>query len=145
MTRWARAFPPAAALLLCLATAGCGGKKHKFVPVEGVVEINGRPASNILVRFLPDGLKNNEGPPSSGITDEKGAYRLKSDKGDDGAVPGWHRVIFEDLNVDRPPQGQRQQHPTRLDAHWHTASTGVEIQLKDDKNSVPLKVTGPRR
>jgi hypothetical protein len=86
-------------LLTLAATAGGGcqrGPTWNLAPVEGTVLKDGRPLHGIEVVFLPDA--DTVGPQSSGITDEVGHYRLRTDGGDDGAAVGSHRVCIHDTH-----------------------------------------------
>ena len=75
------------------AAAGCGSGS-KYVPVSGVVTLNGKPYPNAAVMFQPVGGKDNQNPGrgSSGLTDQNGRFVLKTDDGVDGAVIGTHQV-----------------------------------------------------
>src|SRR5262245_35767370 len=107
--RWLRLV-----LLLGLLAAGCGGDRAKLVPAEGVLKINGQPAANVAIQFMSDVVKGNKGPTSVGTTDKEGKFRLKTNDGKDGAVPGPHNVVLTDLDEDRPAQGQVSRKPSRI-------------------------------
>jgi len=79
--------------LLLGVTVGCG-EKSRYVPVSGVVKLNGKPYPNAAVIFQPVGSKNdpNPGRGSSGVTDGSGRYVLKTSDGIDGAVVGSHQI-----------------------------------------------------
>jgi hypothetical protein len=83
---------PAVGLLLA-GLAGCGDGP-KYVPVSGVVTLNGKPYPHAAVTLQPMGTKENPNPGrgSSAYTDENGRFVLKTDDGHAGAVPGKHRV-----------------------------------------------------
>lgn len=86
----------AAASLLGLAlaaAAGCG-EKSRYVPVSGVVKLNGKAYRNASVYFQPTGSKENPNPGrgSYGVTDQNGRFSLKTDDGIDGAVVGRHQI-----------------------------------------------------
>jgi hypothetical protein len=72
--------------------AGCN-QGPKFVPVSGVVTLNGKPYDKAAVSFQPIGTPDNPNPGrgSSAYTDEKGRFSLFSDN-NDGAVVGKHLV-----------------------------------------------------
>jgi hypothetical protein len=90
--------PLAWTLVGMMAFCGLGCRQQvPVVAVTGTVRIDGQPAANVLVTFLPDPEKGTKGPRSAAATDAEGRYRLRSDEQRDGAVPGWHRVIVEDL------------------------------------------------
>jgi len=86
---WAFAF---LAGLLAISLAGCGNSR--YVPVSGVVTVNGQPYRNAYVQFQPMATADNPTPgrASIGHTDDKGRFTLKTDDGHDGAVVGKHRV-----------------------------------------------------
>lgn len=121
---------------------GCGRKEPKLVPISGIVKINGMPASNIAVRFMPDGQKGSHGPSSMGITDEQGKFTLQCDNGKAGGVVGWHRVTLDDLSVDRPAQGQPQKNPPRIDGTLALPNQGIEIEVKNSNEEIVLAVPG---
>jgi len=81
----------AAAALLAPAV-GCDSGP-KFVPVSGVVSLNGKPYGKAAVSFQPIGSAENAYPGrgSSAYTDENGRFVLISDK-HRGAVAGKHLV-----------------------------------------------------
>ncbi len=93
--RRARALAVATLGLLLGAAAGCG-ESSKYVPVSGVVKLNGKPYANAVVLFQPVGGKDNINPGrgSAGITDDNGRFTLKTDDGHTGAVIGTHQVTI---------------------------------------------------
>jgi hypothetical protein len=87
-------------LALAAASEGCQRKSAwNLVPVEGTVTKNGRSLAGMQVVFMADVDAGTQGPKTSGVTDESGHYRLRTDNGDDGAVVGKHRVLIHDLHV----------------------------------------------
>ena len=80
-----------AAALVLAAVCGCGGPK--FVPVSGVVSLDGKPYDKAVVTFQPIGGSDNPYPGrgSSAFTDASGRYELICDDVN-GAVVGKHRV-----------------------------------------------------
>jgi hypothetical protein len=90
---------------------GCGGAK--LAPVSGKVTLDGQPLAGATVSFQPIAPQGSTeaGPGSSAKTDDKGEYKLTTDKGVDGAVVGKHRVIITCLQQQvgdsdaRPPRG----------------------------------------
>ncbi|TWT47846.1 hypothetical protein Pla111_14710 [Botrimarina hoheduenensis] len=90
--------------MLFAAAAGCGGD-FQLGEVSGVVSLDGEPLSGASLYFQPqrqgEGLM--VGPPSIGVTDERGHYTLKTSEGSYGAVVGPHKVsisTFESRMVD---------------------------------------------
>jgi hypothetical protein len=96
------------ALLLAL---GCGGRK--VAPVSGKVTMNGVALKGATVNFQPIAPEGSReaGPGSYGKTDDKGEFTLKTDRGEDGAWVGWHRVRITIMKQEvgtgdeRPPRG----------------------------------------
>jgi hypothetical protein len=74
--------------LLC----GCG----RHVPlgqVEGSVRIDGQPAGQVMVVFIPEDPRM---PQSFGVTDELGKFELRCNNKSPGAAVGKHRVMVVD-------------------------------------------------
>lgn len=94
LSRVALTFALAAALV---AAAGCGGDGPKYVPVSGVVKVDGQPYANAVVSFQPVGGKENATPGrgSSALTDANGRYSLLVDDGTTGAAVGRHKVRIQ--------------------------------------------------
>jgi hypothetical protein len=92
-------------LTLVAPAGGCQrGPTWNLAPVEGTVLKDGRPLRGMEVVFLPDA--DMQGPRSSGITDEAGHFRLRTDHGDDGAAVGSHRVCIYDTSRVPLPLGR---------------------------------------
>ena len=89
---------------LAAASGGCQrGPTWNLAPVEGAITKDGLPLRGIEVVFLPDA--DTVGPRSSGLTDEAGHYRLRTDGGNDGAAVGMHRVCIHDTHHAPLPLG----------------------------------------
>lgn len=73
--------------------SGCSDAP-KFVPVSGIVTLDGKPYALGVVSFQPTGAKENPNPGrgSSAYTDENGRFTLKCDGTIEGAVVGKHLV-----------------------------------------------------
>jgi hypothetical protein len=85
--------------LLVVPALGCG--PEKFAPVSGVVTMDGKPLSGATVSFLPETVKGSTEMPvtSSGKTNDKGEYTLRTATGQDGALVGKHKVT---INLQAP-------------------------------------------
>jgi hypothetical protein len=83
---------PAWAAVLALSILGCGNTR--YVPVSGVVTLDGKPYRNAVVMFQPMATQDNPNPGrgSSGSTDENGRFSVKTFEGQAGAVIGKHRI-----------------------------------------------------
>lgn len=117
----------------CLLFNGCGGRPYDLVPAEGVITINGTPAANIMVRALPDSTQDSSGPSSSGITNEKGEFKLVTDNQELGAVPGDHIFTFFDMDEERPQQGEPLTKPPRINSALSTTRGGIKYKIEADK------------
>ncbi|QDT63572.1 hypothetical protein [Calycomorphotria hydatis] len=87
---------------------GCGeSEKFDFVPVSGVITVDGVPMSGIRVQFSPQSLDGamKTGGPSAAFTELEGHFVLRSivGKGREGAVPGVHRVTFSARDPEDKP------------------------------------------
>jgi hypothetical protein len=91
--------------VVVMLTLGCGSEK--IAPVSGVVMLNEKPLVGATVIFTPvkENSQSTKAPTtSSGITNEKGEYTLKTSTGVDGALVGKHSVSIvrtDPRNVDR--------------------------------------------
>jgi len=131
--------------LLSLAVTGCGGKSMpETTPVEGVVRVNGRPQSGLLVRFLPDPEPGKSTSfIASGKTDEQGKYVLEHDyegTHGQGAALGWHRVLVMDTTVKLPAAGQRQAPPSVSFDYSSPATSPLHVEVKAGEPTIDLDV-----
>jgi len=78
-----------------VVTPGCSDGKLKTYPVSGIVTLNGEPVPGATVVFAP--TKEGVGNDATGITDEKGEYKLQTANGrvDGGTTPGEYSVIIK--------------------------------------------------
>ena len=66
---------------------GCSDGRPARVTVSGQVLIDGEPLSQGNIKFVPEGAR-----PSAGSITEDGRFTLTCYDGNDGVVPGTHRV-----------------------------------------------------
>lgn len=64
----------------------------KLVAVNGTVTLDAKPLANAQVTFLPTG--NTPGFGSTAKTDAEGKYKLKGQRGGEGAVAGTYKVVI---------------------------------------------------
>jgi len=125
-TRWC-----ALAGLLALA-AGCSSEPIvELAPAEGVVKINGQPAENIFVQFLPQVPEGAPAPTSTGVSDGQGRFQMITGDGQPGAVVGPCKVILSDMDEERPEQGQPMTRPPRIPPDYsilNPRTMQVEVQ-----------------
>lgn len=74
------------AVLLCFAP-GCSDGRPERVAVSGKVLIDGKPLTLGNIKFVPEGAR-----PSAGNIDANGNFTLTCYDGNDGVVPGEHKV-----------------------------------------------------
>lgn len=106
-------------LLAALFLTGCGGPK--FVPVSGVIKVDGQPYGNAVISFQPIGSPENPDPGrgSTAETDKDGHFALEC-AGVPGAVVGKHRVRIMTRGT---PQGQD---PTKVAGDGAPAARPVD-------------------
>jgi hypothetical protein len=134
-----RLGPVLAALMLVAVSAGCA-KPVKLVPVEGVIEIGGKPAEGIVVQFLPQASDGEKRPTSFATTGADGTFRLSTYDGKPGAVEGTHNVLLADTLEERPPQGSRAVKPPRLDSRFGTMAGGLTATVSEGGDAIKLRV-----
>jgi hypothetical protein len=88
---------------LCLITcvllgSGCSSQPE-YGLVEGAVTLDGTALPEVEIAFLPDPNKGSDGPRSAAFTDAQGKYRLKDDRGREGARVGPCRVCIRDIRA----------------------------------------------
>jgi hypothetical protein len=72
-------------LLVCVLAAGCGGEK--LVKVSGTATRHGKPVPNLGIHFTPE-----KGLQSFALTDPDGRFNMIYTTGQEGVVPGTHKV-----------------------------------------------------
>lgn len=78
--------------------AGCG-HAVPAATVEGTLQCQGQPLDHCLVTFLPAAGSDAGGRHATGLTDQRGAYRLQFDDQQEGATIGWNCVTIQDLTM----------------------------------------------
>jgi len=137
---WHRGLGPAlTAVILAAVSSGCA-KPVKLVPVEGVVEIGGKPAQGIVVQFLPQASDGEKRPTSFATTSADGTFRLSTYDGKPGAVEGMHTVLLADTLEERPAQGSRAVKPPRLDSRFGTMAGGLKATVSEGGEAIKLQV-----
>jgi hypothetical protein len=134
-----RLGPALPALLLVAISSGCA-KPVKLVPVEGVVEIGGKPAEGIVVQFLPQASDGEKRPTSFATTGADGTFRLSTYDGKPGAVEGMHNVLLADTLEERPAQGSRAVKPPRLDSRFGTMAGGLMATVSESGEAIRLQI-----
>ncbi len=129
---------------------GCGQTEMPTVPVEGTVQLDGRPLENVLVRFLPDTVDGETCPGSAGVTDAQGHFRLRCEDQRDGAVVGRHRVVLEDMAVYAMPRKENAPPPaksvkSRVPPHYGSAAnTPLCVDIEREQSPVRIDLSAGR-
>lgn len=140
MTRFRHGAAVIGSLIFTLATVGCSGDSARLVPTEGIVLIDGKPAANIAVQFMPDVVKGGKGPTSFGTTDAEGRFRLQTNDGQSGAVVGPHLVTLVDQEEERTPQGSTTTKLPRLDPRLTMSTSGLPVEVTGANQPIKLEV-----
>ena len=77
-------------VLCCLLLSGCGDGHH-LGRVSGTVTYDGKPASGLVLNFVPEG----GGRTSGGSTDSGGKFQLIFNPQNAGALVGKHKVKID--------------------------------------------------
>lgn len=77
-----------AMIVLATIVTGCGSKEPQleFIPVRGVVTLDGQPLANADVRAIPAGKTMGKG--GSGRTSEQGEFQIIHSRGEKGLPEG---------------------------------------------------------
>jgi hypothetical protein len=124
-------------LLLGLAANGGCKSETPLIPVTGLLTIDGKPAANVSLQFLPDSLGGQtSGPSAYGTTDDQGRFTLQTHEGHTGAVEGLHVVMLADLDEERPAQGTAPTKPSRIPQVYATVSSPLRVTLQEGKEAI---------
>jgi len=150
---------PTRLLALCLPLAllacGCGEAPPRLTEVEGTVLLNNKPLPQALVRFVPEANGPGASLVATGITDDKGHFRLICDvKKEPGAVIGKNRVVV--INAPPPAEarglsGKAQEAGARYEAslknrpipeaYSSAVKTPVTVEVKPEQKEYTIKLT----
>ena len=129
--------------LLLIGLTGCSSGP-KVVKVTGTVQHNGKPLSNVQLRFAPEA----GGRASTGTSDENGRFELdyamnvNKQKIEKGALQGMHHVSVK--FVPRTPVEEMKGYKQPPDAHEILEKYGdkekspLHIEIKDDGQDVTV-------
>ncbi len=133
-------------VLVVAGLAGCLESPIIMVPAEGYVKINGEPAENIMVQFLPDMASGSNCPTSSAISDSEGWFKLTTVDGRDGVVEGTCRVTLVDLDEERGSQDAPSDGTSpkqRLPPKYNIPSpNGLSANVKEGGEPIVIDVRG---
>jgi hypothetical protein len=131
-----RRLVPLACLFTLLGVSGCGGGLY---PVQGqVVYEDGTPMTEGFV--ICEMQEGGAAVMARGPIQPDGTFRLGTRKPGDGARPGKYRVLV----TPRARTEEEKNLPPVLDPKFTRYSTsGLEFEVKKEKNDFPLKVSKP--
>ncbi len=118
--------------VLFAVLAGCGDGRPGRVPVSGQVLIDRQPLTYGHVRFVPEGAR-----PSGGRLGADGRFTLTCYDGEDGAVPGRHRV---EVSAGEPLEGGgiRWHAPKKYNRY---ATSGLDVDVDGPTDSLSIELT----
>jgi hypothetical protein len=125
-------------LALLLVAGACGCQREEvfvYAPVSGKVTRHGTPLANVRVIFYADPESGTRGPRAFARTDASGQYHLRTDKGEDGAALGTHRVCL--VGATGVPQFVRQRfekEPQKVEQL--AGKAGVSVGAQDTGGAV---------
>jgi hypothetical protein len=125
-------------LLICLLMAatpmaiGCGDRRPDRVPVSGKVLIDGQPVTRGNIKFVPS-----HGRPSFGTIGPDGQFTLTCYDGNDGALPGTHRV---QVDANRAISEKKMEIFTpKQYADFRTS--GIEVEISNGVDDLVIELT----
>ena len=134
-SRWTctRRFSGVAALIVLTGVAnGCGSGRPERVAVSGHVVIDGQPLAFGNIKFVPAGAR-----PSVGKLDENGHFTLTCYDGDDGVVPGTHRVAISASKI--LSENKVQWFAPKKYADFRTS--GLTYEIKEPTDDLKIELT----
>lgn len=108
--------------------SGCGEPGIGTVPASGVVLVDGKPITGVMVTFHPDGA----GRAASASTDAEGKFKLTTITNGDGALPGLYKISVSkhENPVDDLPKYDPND-PKSLDAIYSKVDARKKVKSKN--------------
>jgi len=116
--------------IVVVLLVGCNDGRPRRVPVSGQVLIDGKPLTYADLKFVPEGAR-----PSYGKLDSNGRFTLTCYDGNDGVVPGLHRVAVSGSEV---KQEQTMWHAPIKYANFRTS--GITVQIDGPTDSLVIEL-----
>ena len=117
-----------AAVALIAGVNGCGRSDGiNLGLVEGVVTLDGQPASHVMIQFQPNDLS---GSPSFGFADADGHYHLQYTSARPGALIGNHTIS---ITYDDDPSPDWPAHPVQIPEKYNSRSE-LKAEVKPGQN-----------
>jgi hypothetical protein len=121
--------------IVVVLLVGCNDGRPYRVPVSGHVLIDGKALTYGDLKFVPEGAR-----PSYAKLDSNGGFTLTCYDGNDGAVPGLHRVAISGSEV---KQEQTMWHAPIKYANFRTS--GITVQIDGPTNSLVIELSSDGR
>jgi hypothetical protein len=137
------------AAVLCSTAVGCGSQ---FTPVSGLILLDGKPIDKgAEVTFVPEG----DMPMASGMTNDKGRFKLADVRQNGGLMPGSYKVIvsnvrnFVPMELAGTPDGKSGGSWDRYEQEFKRLQNepplpGMVPHLYRDVSTTPLHYTAPQ-
>jgi hypothetical protein len=122
-----------------LALPGCGKKGPVFIPVSGVVTLDGKPLPRVAVWF-EQGKGMNHG---TGTSDESGRFEISTHKLGKGVTPGQHRVLVH-AGMSESPSKTTWLAPKEYST-FDTSGLSVEVTPEQNTFTFDLSSKGPTK
>ena len=120
-----RLFRFLSVVVFLFTVSGCGQEEAiPVIPADGTLTIDGTPAANVMVRFVPNGEELLGRVSSTGVTDEQGHFHLVATDGRDGAIAGPGHVLIVDMDEERPAQGEESVKTPRFSSGYNVLGPG---------------------
>ncbi|MEM9352317.1 MAG: hypothetical protein AAGA92_04835 [Planctomycetota bacterium] len=118
-----------------LAASGCGDGLPTRVKVAGKVLIDGQPLPQGNIKFVPSG-----GRPSAGKVQPDGSFVLTCYDGNDGVIPGRHRVQISASEI--LGESKVRWHAPKKYADFRTSDLTFEINEPNEDLTIELTWDG---
>jgi hypothetical protein len=113
-------------------SVGCGDGRPERVPVSGIVTIDGKPLVEGNIKFVPE-----VGRPSAGVVEQDGRFKLTCYDGNDGAIPGKHRVQVSASRILNGAKVQWFAPPHYADFR----RSGLEVEITKPRDDLVIELT----
>jgi hypothetical protein len=124
----------ALALVAAVVATGCGSTETPLTPVEGVVNLNGKPLPGVQVEFAPVvEVGSPRLPFSKGLTDANGRFTLVCENNKPGAVVGKHKVVVRQPVRPRSEGAQAPKPPAIPRPYQSLEDTPLTLEVTTDK------------
>jgi mannose-6-phosphate isomerase-like protein (cupin superfamily) len=116
---------------LMVETDAESAQDKPLAKVAGLVTLNGQPLAGAAVRLVGE-----KGRTATGVTDENGRYKIKTDEENDGVAPGRYRVV-----ITAPTPKQTAQPKGTLPAKYASPDvSGLMVEVVEGSNVFDLEL-----